>query len=57
VAAWQVCIEGGLNVNNVALTTRDALEAFNDSDTESLPLTLDSGPDGSHFLLIEMRRA
>lgn len=53
----QVCIEGELNVNNVALSMRDALEAVNDSDTENLPLVLESRPAGSHFLLIEMRRA
>ena len=52
-----MCIEGGLNVNNVALKTRDALEAVNKSDTDNVPLTLESGPNGSHFLLIEMRRA
>ena len=54
---WQVCIEGGLKVNTVALSKHDALEAVNHSDSENLPLALESGPDGSHFLLIEMRRA
>jgi hypothetical protein len=52
-----VCIEGSLKVNDVALSQRDAVEASNQSDTEKLPLALESGPDGSHFLLIEMRRA
>jgi hypothetical protein len=56
-AMQQVCIEGELTVNSVPLAMRDALEAVNGSDTENLPLTLESGPAGSHFLLIEMRRA
>lgn len=52
-----MCIEGGLKVNAVSLSQRDALEAVNHSDTDNLPLALESGPEGSHFLLIEMRRA
>jgi hypothetical protein len=46
-----------LSVNDVSLSMRDALEAVNNSDAEKLPLILESGPSGSHFLLIEMRRA
>ena len=46
-----------MDVNGVTLAKRDALEAVNSSETEDLPLALESGPDGSHFLLIEMRRA
>lgn len=52
-----MCIEGSLKVNDVALAKRDALEAVNHSDTAGLPLALESGPEGSHFLLIEMQRA
>ena len=54
--AYLVCIEGSLNLSHIALRTRDAVEIVNKSDSDQFPLTLKSGADGSHFLVIEMKR-
>ena len=54
--AYLVCIEGSLNMAHVALCTRDAVEIVNKSDSDPFPLTLKSGADGSHLMIIEMRR-
>lgn len=50
--AYLLCIEGDLQVNDVALSARDAAELTAPSGT--LPLQLRTGPSGSHFMLIEM---
>lgn len=50
--AYLLCIEGDLQVNDAALSARDAAELRAASAT--LPLTLRAGPSGSHFMLIEM---
>lgn len=55
--AYLVCIEGELTVNGTSLATRDAVEIVNRSDDEPMPVVLETGATGSHFLLIEMRRA
>ena len=53
--AYMVCIEGSLDVNEVQLSQRDAVELVA-STSNPLPLTLRSGAGGSHFMLIEMQQ-
>ena len=53
--AYMVCIEGSLDVNDVQLSQRDAVELVAGS-SDPMPLTLRSGADGSHFMLIEMQQ-
>eukprot|EP00891_Asterochloris_glomerata_P005623 jgi/Astpho2/5623/fgenesh1_pm.00079_%23_32_t len=53
--AYMVCIEGSLDVNDVQLSQRDAVELVA-SKSEPLSLTLRSGGGGSHFMLIEMQQ-
>lgn len=55
--AYLVCIEGELAVSGTQLAMRDAVEVVNHSDEEPMPVVLETGAAGSHFLLIEMRRA
>lgn len=52
-----VCIEGDMEVNGVSLKTRDAAELVPPSAGETLPLSLQAGQAGAHFMLIEMERA
>ena len=53
--AYMVCIEGSLDVNDVQLSQRDAVELVA-SKSGPLPVTLRSGAGGSHFMLIEMQQ-
>lgn len=59
--AYIVCINGLLQIkaeNEAAhLETREAAEIVCRKTGSALPVTLESGPDGAHFLLIEMKRA
>ena len=43
-------------VNEVDLTSRDAIEIVS-SGTGSFPVRLTAGPEGSHFLFVEMQKA
>ena len=52
---YLICIEGELNVNEVSLSTRDAVEIVS-SDNSSFPVSLAAGSQGSHFLFIEMQK-
>ena len=54
--AYLVCIEGDVSVNQVELSTRDAIAMVADGTSE-LPVKLTAGPHGSHFLIIEMQKA
>ena len=54
--AYLVVIEGGLKVNEMELGMRDAEELVAQQG-QPLPLTLASGPQGSHFMLIEMAQS
>ena len=54
--AYLVVIEGALNVNDTELSMRDAVEIVPDAEKE-VPLHLASGPSGSHFMLVEMKRS
>ena len=53
---YMTCIEGSLTVNGEQLGRRDAAEVVNSSDAEPLPVSITAGPDGAHWLLIEMAR-
>lgn len=53
---YMTCIEGSLTVNGEQLSRRDAAAVVNSSDSEPLPISIAAGPDGAHFLLIEMAR-
>jgi redox-sensitive bicupin YhaK (pirin superfamily) len=60
--AYIVCINGSLRIkieDEIAhLETREAAEVVcKKTDNTLLPMTLESGSDGAHFLLIEMKRA
>ncbi len=50
--AYLVAIEGSLDVNGTSLQKRDAAELV--SGSQEAPLTLTSGSQGCHFMLIEM---
>ena len=53
--AYLVCIEGDLAVNEVSLSTRDAIEIVAE-DNSHFPVKLTAGDTGSHFLIIEMKK-
>ena len=53
---YLVCIEGSMDVNEVQLRKRDAVEIVANG-TEELPLTLKAGSEGSHFMLIELAKS
>ena len=53
---YMTCIEGSLTVNGERLSRRDAAEVVNKSDSEPLPVSIMAGPEGAHWLLIEMAR-
>lgn len=60
--AYIVCINGSLQIKvedeTARLETREAAEIVcRKTDSTLLPMTLESGADGAHFLLIEMKRA
>lgn len=50
--AYLVAIEGSLDVDGTLLEQRDAAELV--AGAQQLPITLASGSQGSHFMLIEM---
>ena len=54
--AYLICIEGSLVVNEIHLSSRDAIEIIAD-DSSQFPVKLTAGDKGSHFLLIEMQKA
>ena len=54
--AYLICIEGNLEVNEVSLSSRDAIEIVSNG-ADSFPVTLTAGPQGSHFLFVEMQKA
>lgn len=51
--AYLVNVEGSLNANGTQLATRDAMTMEADTNG-AMHISLDSGSDGSHFMLIEM---
>ena len=58
---YLVCIEGSLDVtadgsDSVSLELREAVEIRPDGRQE-LPVALQAGPAGGHFMLIELARA
>ena len=53
--AYLICIEGELAVNDVELSTRDAIAMVADG-TKELPVKLAAGMQGCHFLVIEMQK-
>lgn len=53
--AYLLCIEGALQVNDIQLSARDAAELM--AVVEPLPLSIRTGPSGSHFMIIEMAQA
>lgn len=54
--AYLICIEGNLHVNDVALSTRDAVQMISDG-SNPFPVGLTAGGQGAHFLFIEMQKA
>lgn len=50
--AYLVAIEGSLDVNGTSLEQRDAAELL--SGSQSTQVTLKSGSQGCHFMLVEM---
>ena len=54
--AYLICIEGGLAVNEVDLSMRDAIEIVA-TDSSAFEVKLTAGSQGSHFLMIEMQKA
>lgn len=54
--AYLVCIEGDLAINGVKLSMRDAIEIVAE-DNSQFPVKLTAGDTGSHFLIIEMKKA
>ncbi|GLI67664.1 hypothetical protein VaNZ11_011917 [Volvox africanus] len=55
--AYIICIEGGLQVDEVQLDTRDGARITGRSDSDSSPFVLQAGPSGAHFLIVEMGKA
>lgn len=59
--AYLVCIEGSLTLGTTAAETRlqarDVAEVVADRRGGPGYLTLEAGPGGAHFLLIEMKQA
>lgn len=53
--AYLICIEGDLKVNEVDLSTRDAVEIVANG-SNPFPVCLTAGNQGSHFLFIEMQK-
>ena len=51
---YALCMEGSLKVNAQELKQRDAAEVVAGKD-EALPLKLQMGAKGAHFMLIEMQ--
>ncbi|KAL0050358.1 hypothetical protein WJX82_009631 [Trebouxia sp. C0006] len=54
--AYLICIEGGLAVNEVDLSMRDAIEIVA-TNSSAFEVKLTAGSQGSHFLMIEMQKA
>lgn len=53
--AYLICIEGNLKVNEVALSSRDAMEIISDG-SNPFPVSLAAGSHGCHFLMVEMQK-
>lgn len=54
--AYLVCIEGSLEINGESLHQRDGAEVTGSIDS-CTDLSLACGPEGAHFMLLEMAAA
>ncbi len=54
--AYLVNVEGSVSVNGAQLASRDAMAIVAD-EHDLLPVSLQAGSDGCHFLLLEMANA
>ena len=53
--AYLICIEGDMKVNEVVLSSRDAVEMVA-SSSDPFPVCLTAINEGAHFLFIEMQK-